>query len=42
MDQEVAKTLGELELKLQELERELTSIGQPRCAARANRRRRAS
>jgi hypothetical protein len=27
MDQEVAKTLGELELKLQELERELTSIG---------------
>jgi hypothetical protein len=26
MDQEVAKTLGELELKLQELERELTSI----------------
>lgn len=27
MDQEVAKTLGELEIKLQELERELTSIG---------------
>ncbi len=27
MDQEVAKTLGELELKLQELERELTSLG---------------
>jgi hypothetical protein len=27
VDQEVAKTLGELELKLQELERELTSIG---------------
>ena len=27
MDQEVAKTLGELELKLQELERELTTIG---------------
>jgi hypothetical protein len=27
MDQEVAKTLSELELKLQELERELTSIG---------------
>lgn len=27
MDQEVAKTLGELELKLQQLERELTSIG---------------
>ncbi|HEX4838163.1 MAG TPA: hypothetical protein VFV03_06540 [Solirubrobacteraceae bacterium] len=27
MDQEVTKTLGELELKLQELERELTSIG---------------
>lgn len=27
MDQEVAKTLGELELKLQELEHELTSIG---------------
>jgi hypothetical protein len=28
VDQEVAKTLGELELKLQELERELTTIGQ--------------
>jgi hypothetical protein len=28
VDQEVAKTLGELELKLRELERELTSIGQ--------------
>jgi hypothetical protein len=28
VDQEVAKTLGELELKLQELERELTSLGQ--------------
>lgn len=27
MDQEVAKTLGELELKLQELEHELTSLG---------------
>jgi hypothetical protein len=27
VDQEVAKTLGELELKLQELERELTTIG---------------
>ncbi len=27
MDQEVAKTLGELELKLQQLEHELTSIG---------------
>lgn len=27
MDQEVAKTLGELELKLQELERELTAVG---------------
>jgi hypothetical protein len=27
MDQEVAKTLGELEIKLQELERELTTIG---------------
>jgi hypothetical protein len=27
MDQEVAKTLGELEIKLQELEHELTSIG---------------
>jgi hypothetical protein len=27
VDQEVAKTLGELELKLQELERELTSLG---------------
>jgi hypothetical protein len=27
VDHEVAKTLGELELKLQELERELTSIG---------------
>lgn len=27
MDQEVAKTLSELELKLQELERELTSLG---------------
>ena len=27
MDQEVAKTLGDLELKLQELERELTTIG---------------
>ena len=27
VDQEVAKTLGELELKLQELERELTSFG---------------
>jgi hypothetical protein len=27
VDQEVAKTLGELELKLQQLERELTSIG---------------
>ncbi|MFZ1155183.1 MAG: hypothetical protein WAN93_09790 [Solirubrobacteraceae bacterium] len=27
MDQEVAKTLGELELKLQELEHELTTIG---------------
>lgn len=27
MDQEVAKTLGELELKLQELERELTTVG---------------
>ncbi|HXC46521.1 MAG TPA: hypothetical protein VNU24_07940 [Solirubrobacteraceae bacterium] len=27
MDQEVAKTLGELEVKLRELERELTSIG---------------
>ena len=27
MDQEVAKTLGELELKLRELESELTSIG---------------
>lgn len=27
MDHEVAKTLGELELKLRELERELTSIG---------------
>jgi len=27
VDQEVAKTLGELELKLRELERELTSIG---------------
>jgi len=27
VDQEVAKTLGELELKLAELERELTSIG---------------
>jgi hypothetical protein len=27
MDEEVAKTLGELEIKLQELERELTSIG---------------
>ncbi|HEY3970531.1 MAG TPA: hypothetical protein VGL79_03935 [Solirubrobacteraceae bacterium] len=27
MDQEVAKTLSELEIKLQELERELTSIG---------------
>ncbi len=26
MDQEVAKTLGELEIKLQELERELTSM----------------
>jgi hypothetical protein len=29
VDQEVAKTLGELELKLQALERELTSIGGP-------------
>jgi hypothetical protein len=28
VDQEVAKTLSELELKLQELERELTSLGQ--------------
>lgn len=28
MDHEVAKTLGELELKLKELERELASIGQ--------------
>jgi hypothetical protein len=27
MDREVARTLGELELKLRELERELTSIG---------------
>jgi hypothetical protein len=27
VDQEVAKTLGELELKLQQLEHELTSIG---------------
>jgi hypothetical protein len=27
VDQEVAKTLGELELKLQELERELTTVG---------------
>lgn len=28
MDEEVARTLGELELKLRELERELTAIGQ--------------
>ncbi|MGA9875307.1 MAG: hypothetical protein WBQ21_05805 [Solirubrobacteraceae bacterium] len=36
MDQEVAKTLGELELKLQELERELTSIGHRDTRAASN------
>ncbi len=41
MDQEVAKTLGELEIKLQEVERELTSIGR-RDAQPSKRRRRAS
>jgi hypothetical protein len=35
VDQEVAKTLGELELKLQQLEHELTSIG-PRDAPAAS------
>jgi hypothetical protein len=33
VDQEVAKTLGELEFKLRELERELTSIGQSQTQA---------
>jgi hypothetical protein len=36
VDQEVAKTLGELELKLQELERELTSIGRHDAPARSS------
>jgi hypothetical protein len=35
VDQEVAKTLAELELKLRELERELTSIGRRQNAAAA-------
>jgi len=33
VDEEVARTLGELELKLRELERELTSIGQRQAQA---------
>lgn len=33
MDHEVARTLGELELKLRELERELASIGQRQAQA---------
>ncbi len=36
MDQEVAKTLSELELKLQELERELTSLGREQPARPAH------
>jgi hypothetical protein len=34
VDQEVAKTLGDLELKLQELERELTTIGHRETSAK--------